>query len=682
MMPQVFATVLQRILFFFTVKKSNLCCIKLIQMETMMKKTRLFVLFILLVCTGVSAQKTGDTISGAVSDSIGPMMMVNITERDSIDRIVAHAITDANGEFSFRLKNPNDRIQVSYVGYETVDMPITGTHFEVLLKVSPVSLKEESGRGINGLPLPLRKVPDGIQTINMEEFEGLGMTFSTLSLPFDDGTTDDEKVTPRPVRSDVKVKKNAEGGVNFHLEDLTPPTGTLSVNTGKKCWEKTLGGTGVNSSDFGIVTQSSESVSLVYFERNAVFEGFMTAFDKHYSLVLSPDMIWLLISQGIATHINGHAEKLGSTLVDFEGKKTLKVITERNLFENLEDLDWIIQAFSDSIEANTNVDLAKLMTCSFSTTGLVERISSQITLMESVKKFFKYEIHLIGCGIPNVTLLGTPDDWKEIRSRLSQLDKLGMHWWRKELEPILDEFVNASQNHVNKSFWLDMVGKVSDESGTRGGCLPTFRPATYDGWFTSFFPFSLDYYDKVVRTPNVVSHETKVCSGVKKVDVLYCIDDDSENTLFRYDMELWAGFIGMELDRQTNTLKPEISWMLRNKGDMETAFEKLDEDDRTFYDQRGDFGETSVITVAGELTYFSTRMPSLSTTPLVTEKWSWKGSCVNARIVTLQTIEVPSDFGEWCRRSGIRNLTVKAILNEEQQAEILRQFPSAVIVPL
>lgn len=91
-------------------------------------------LFIQVAATTVFAQdkpKAGDTISGIIREESGPMMMVNVTERDSSDRIVAHSITDMAGEFSFRLVNPDDRIQITYVGYETVDIPIDKTFFEI-----------------------------------------------------------------------------------------------------------------------------------------------------------------------------------------------------------------------------------------------------------------------------------------------------------------------------------------------------------------------------------------------------------------------------------------------------------------------------------------------------------------------------------------------------------------------
>ena len=91
--------------------------------------------------------KAGEIISGIVSDSDGPMMMVNITERDSKNRIVAHSITDMEGNFSFRLVNPADRLQVTYAGYTSVDTLINSTYYDI--KIKP--------------------------TINMDEFEGLGV---------------------------------------------------------------------------------------------------------------------------------------------------------------------------------------------------------------------------------------------------------------------------------------------------------------------------------------------------------------------------------------------------------------------------------------------------------------------------------------------------------------------------
>ncbi len=145
------------------------------------------------------AQRAGDIISGVVSDSECPLMMVNVTERDASNRIVASAVTDIEGQFSFRLVSPNNRIEVSYVGCETVNIPITKTYFEIVLnEITEIAEVEVTAERIvtSHLPIPEREMSQAIQTLNMEELEDLGMTsideaiqgrFANLDIVFDSG---------------------------------------------------------------------------------------------------------------------------------------------------------------------------------------------------------------------------------------------------------------------------------------------------------------------------------------------------------------------------------------------------------------------------------------------------------------------------------------------------------------
>ena len=98
-----------------------------------------FVSFSLLsvICNHASAQKAGDMISGVVSDKEGPMALVNVTQRDSLDRIVAQSITDREGKFTFPLLNPGNTIKVTYLGYEPVALPINKQYYEIRLNELP-----------------------------------------------------------------------------------------------------------------------------------------------------------------------------------------------------------------------------------------------------------------------------------------------------------------------------------------------------------------------------------------------------------------------------------------------------------------------------------------------------------------------------------------------------------------
>ena len=487
----------------------------------------------------------------------------------------------------------------------------------------------------------------------------------------------------------VKVSKNVVflegGGVKFHVENKDIPKSPLDEISGQQCWESILGASEIAESNYNIRTHSATDSKLVCFDRNACFEGFLTAFDKHYSLVLSPDMIWLLISQGIATHINENAEKLRSRLVDFEGQRTLIVETYSDVLENEVDWSSVIQAFSNLIDSNMTAKFSDLMVCNFSTTGALERVTSQITMMESVKKFFKYEVHYMGCGIPDITLLGTPDDWKEIRSRLSRLNGLELGWWLRKLKPVIDEFVNASEGNINRDFWRDMVNVYMPAREGGGGCGGGgIIPAEYNGWFTVFFPFyETDRFSNrnhIERTPEVVTHNTKVCSEIKKAPVKYVMHmlDGSEET---HNLELWAGFIGMEMDWDNHTLKPAMSWMVREEIGSGLAMDKLEPGELEFLKIYGD--GKKFITSSEIYQMFGN-----------TKTWVFIGfpdsmlakyahhSRKSFEILSLNPITVPSDLGEWCRIIGVEELTVKAPMTDEQKADILSQYPDAIVVQL
>ena len=142
-------------------------------------KGLLFIIFSLFFSHAV-AQQAGDIISGQVNDSFGPVMMANVVEIDAANRIVASAVTDINGNFSFKLKNPKDKLRITYVGYKTVLLPFNKTHYKVTMQdatqldgVTITATKKAQG---SGLAIPTKEISTARQSIDMKEFEGLAMT--------------------------------------------------------------------------------------------------------------------------------------------------------------------------------------------------------------------------------------------------------------------------------------------------------------------------------------------------------------------------------------------------------------------------------------------------------------------------------------------------------------------------
>ena len=177
--------------------------------------------------------------------------------------------------------------------------------------------------------------------------------------------------------------------------------------------------------------------------KDVFFQTMVRAYAEHRPLVLSPDMVWLLISQGFARYVNAHSEELRDQIVSHTEKMDLVIETNEDLLHGNPDWEKLIADFAAQIDEYTKDDIAKIITADFTTTGVTERITSQVTLMETVKTYFDYIIHYIGCGIPNITLTGTPEDWQKVLEKTQQLEKYGMSDWIKSLTPILTEFVNA-----------------------------------------------------------------------------------------------------------------------------------------------------------------------------------------------------------------------------------------------
>src|SRR5581483_3113023 len=115
----------------------------------------------------------------------------------------------------------------------------------------------------------------------------------------------------------------------------------------------------------------------------------------------------------------------------------------------------VITNFRCQIKDNIGADLAKITDCRFSTTNSAEQIALSIGLMNTMSPYFTYSMTIM-CGIPEIRLEGTVEDWKRIRSLLNELRKYNLDWWINRLAPIIDEFVLARQEVVHQKFWSEI----------------------------------------------------------------------------------------------------------------------------------------------------------------------------------------------------------------------------------
>lgn len=298
---------------------------------------------------------------------------------------------------------------------------------------------------------------------------------------------------------------------------------------------------------------------LVSYDTHSFIQGMHQAYADHRPFVLSPDMIWLLICQGFAMHVNANAEKLRPMFVDFQGKKELIARNDTLILGQESPWEEIFPEFTKQIRAYVGNEIVNTLSADFSTTTLTEKIASEITILYSFKPYFEYIVMLYICGIPQVTLEGSPEDWEKIVEKAKHLRKYDLDWWIDELIPILNEFVKTSKGEINISFWQSMF-KVHT--------LEVYgNPKMIDGWVLKLYPYDKDGYRLEMQMMNI-EYIKELPSEIVKVDFKYQIFDDSEGEtklIAENPMEFLAGFVGLKQDHETLALRPEIGWLIAHK---------------------------------------------------------------------------------------------------------------------
>ena len=304
-----------------------------------------------------------------------------------------------------------------------------------------------------------------------------------------------------------------------------------------------------------IVAQNDSLDDLVYMGNHAFIRGMHRAYAEHRPFSISPDMIWLLISQGFAKHINNNSEKFRHHFTHSDQKE--EIIFEDNRIRLCDpESPWeeLFPQFMNEFRQRVGDDLVDCLEANFSTTGLTEKIASQITIMEALKSYYEYIQSYCICGIPELTIEGTKEDWQEIIKKLEGLRKYELDWWIDGMIPLLEEFVNVFEGTIIKTFWQHMFKMHSEDYYG--------APDIVDGWILKFYPY-LKNGEKLGESieisflgPEGLSEEFVVTDFKQRA---VSLDGSFKDT----PLELWAGFIGLEQNKETLGLRPKIGWMIR-----------------------------------------------------------------------------------------------------------------------
>lgn len=362
---------------------------------------------------------------------------------------------------------------------------------------------------------------------------------------------------------DSVAEKNTQRLI-IDVEELKPPKNNLPTIDYDVLLKRTLNQVG--KENHSLVAHSIHSKPLVDGDMHPFFNGLHMAYAEHRPFVLTPDALWLVICQGFAQHVDHNAEALRHLFVDFDGKQTLRVYsTDIKLDASAKDWENVFPKFTEQIAHYTSDSLINTLTANFTTTSPTSRAVSQLTIMSAMQAYFDYEVYEI-CGIPQVILEGTAEDWQQIVDRVEWLRRYQLYWWVDEMLPVLKKIVLASQGEVDRDFWRGMY-KMHDLHNEMCG-----EPDVLcDGWIVKFYPYNnINFRDEFWcnEPPELFRNDLQFLYDVASdlppeittVPLKYTAINDT------IQLQLHAGFIGLSQNTKTHALKPEIGWFITRDG--------------------------------------------------------------------------------------------------------------------
>jgi hypothetical protein len=274
------------------------------------------------------------------------------------------------------------------------------------------------------------------------------------------------------------------------------------------------------------------------------------SFANHHHMILDPDTIWITIEHGLATHIKENAEELRKQFVSFDGKKTIDIRRDDFVRGSSNNWEGCFDEFSEKIGEFIGPK-KDLIVGSFSTTGKLQKVSSEIVLMDAMSKYFDYSVSTL-CHIPVITLTGSVEDWEKIRDKVNSFDSFGLSWWTDYLKPVLDQFVRAAKGDIDLDFWKSWY----KEGGGSGGPY-------ISGHVNALFP----YVGSDIQRNKYMGGKGRFGDG-------NCLSDFNQSLskvpfIWKYydsifPMEFVGGLVGLSQDDQ-GSVRCSFGWVVRDQ---------------------------------------------------------------------------------------------------------------------
>jgi hypothetical protein len=316
------------------------------------------------------------------------------------------------------------------------------------------------------------------------------------------------------------------------------------------------------------IASESEFTDSNYLEQtqNGLINAFLFAYNNHISLKIKVQDIHIAIQMIISTFVNNNAEECRILFVNHDGQKQLSVENDTI------DFNQFSQTMCNGIKNNVKDDqFIDLLKPNYSTTKPIMCTVSNLLILNTMKEYFSYEF-VCCCGIPEVVLDGSQEDWLNLQNKYKEVKNLFYNFGSMELDPWFDS-MDIVMSMLIEMRMMDVQGTVqaTNDQKKMWERVITFVPVgsgrdTFlGGWVQILSPYSsLNKIKEIVSglpcldISSTVPVTNKECNRYKYQDMLEKFYGGSEwsslqNTMFltpgtldllntKYEIEIMGGF--------------------------------------------------------------------------------------------------------------------------------------------
>jgi len=227
---------------------------------------------------------------------------------------------------------------------------------------------------------------------------------------------------------------------------------------------------------------------------------------RHHAAVITPDMVWYTVLAEMAAMVKAAPEDYRDLFTDSPDKKDLIVTSGYECSENgtpILNMREFAALLSEAVPGGIEDYLIP-----FSTTNEIASFCQQAAFMDAVSPFYNYMMMM--CGIPEVHIEGTLDDWQRMQMAVETLiQKMpGEVGWLSKVLVVVAAFTHQLQGVVladwSRMFYAEECGSGGEEY-LHGWILNLFRERpkmpTLDNWPTHISVVDYKVLDLNGETP-------------------------------------------------------------------------------------------------------------------------------------------------------------------------------------